>query len=252
MPLAPQTSPELAVRVLSDAALSCRLVLIQPPPSVVVKSMSAESTTFEVTFFTSEVGLAAGAQTDVYEGIFRALRVAGILLGSNTAAATAKVLADAAAAPPLQRLLDAKPLFARTTPDERESMIAILRREDYEAGQILVQQGAPVGSMLIVASGVLSLGRRMGNRADELERFGPGSAFGCEELLKGTPAKGSVTTLNKVTVYRLEKSAFQKYVQRHGWDDESPRAPDVMPAKAEPVAAGENPLEWFSRQISRL
>jgi small-conductance mechanosensitive channel len=251
LPLAPQTPPELAVRVLSDAALACRLVLTQPTPTVVVKSMSAESTAFEVTFFTAEVGLAADAQTNVYDAMFRALRVAGILLGSNTAAATAKLLADAAAAPPLQRLLDAKPLFTRTAPDEREGMIAILRREDYEPGQILVQQGAPMGSLFIVGSGVLSLSRRTGNRVDELERFGPGSAFGCEELLKGTPARGSLTAMNKATVYRLEKAAFEKYVRRHGWDEESPRAPEIS-AKPEPVAAGENPLEWFSRKINGL
>lgn len=252
LPLAPQTSPELAARVLSDAALACHLVLIQPPPAVVVKSMSAEATVFEVTFFTAEVGLAAGAQTDVYEAIFRALKVSGILLGSSTAGGTAKALADAAAMAPLQRLIEAKALFAKATADERESIAAALRREDYEPGQTMIQQGASVTSLWIVQSGVLSLSRRIGDRADELERFGAGSSFGCEELLKGTPAKGSLTAVTKCTVYRLDKPVFQRYVQRNGWDQEPSKEPVAGFAKPEPVAAGQNPLEWFSRQINRL
>jgi small-conductance mechanosensitive channel len=209
LPVAAQASPERAVEVLLDAALGCRQVLIQPPPTVVVKAMSADATIFEITFFTPEVGVAPAAQTAVYENIFRGLRVAGIALGSSVgSAAAAKTAADLASLPELQRLLDSSGLFAQVTADERLNLTRSLERVDYEPGQVVVEQGSAVPALLIAASGVLSLKRRTGERVDEIARISAGGYVGADELRQNIPATASVTALRHSTVYHLDKAVF--------------------------------------------
>jgi small-conductance mechanosensitive channel len=209
LPLAPQTSPELATRVLSDAALGCRLVLTQPPPSIVVKSMSAEATTFEVTFFTADVGLAQNAQTIVYENIFRALKVAGLALGStNASASAAKIASDFVASPELQRLLDSSGLFNHLDHDARVRLADQLERAEFAAGDIVLSQGSVVPALLLVGSGVISVTRRSGERVDEVTRLSAGGCFGAEEIRKAMPSAASLTVVRRSTVYRLDKAAF--------------------------------------------
>jgi hypothetical protein len=209
LPLAPQTSPELAARVLADAALGCRLVLTQPPPSIVVKSMSAEATTFEVTFFTADVGLAQNAQTSVYENIFRALKVAGLALGStNASASAAKIASDFVALPGLQRLLDSTGLFSHLDADERIRLADQLEREEFEPGEIVLSQASAVPALLIAGSGVLSVTRRSGERVDEITRLTAGAHFGADEIRKAVPSAASLTVIRRSTVYRLDKAAF--------------------------------------------
>ena len=85
--LAPGTAPAVARQLLLDATLSGSLVLPMPPPVIVIKSLSVEAITAEITFFTAEVGASVNSQNQVYEKIYRALGVAGIGLGARTAPA---------------------------------------------------------------------------------------------------------------------------------------------------------------------
>jgi hypothetical protein len=252
IPLAPQTSPDLATRVLSDAALACRLVLTQPPPIVLVKSMSAEATTFEITVFASEVGLAASAQTAVYENIFRALRVSGLVLGA--ALSGARALPEPPPLSEARRLVETAALFATALVDERPALAGALQREEYEPGQTIIEQGAAVPAVLMVASGVLSLKRRSGERVDEMDRIGIGGCFGAREVQNGKPAAAAVIAMNRTVIYRLDKTAFLNFVQSH-----EPISDMGEPIVLTPSAAanpspgpGESTRDWITRQISRL
>jgi small-conductance mechanosensitive channel len=236
LPLAPPTSPELAARVLSDSALACRQVLMQPPPCAVIKSMSAEATTFEVTFYTSEVALAAAAQTRVYENIYRALRVAGIALGNTHAA-----FLPASSAPPASaalRLAESAPILADLRAEERAELASSLKPEEYEPGQTLIEHGAQVPALLLVAAGVLSVRRRSGDRVDELDRIGAGGSFGSRELQQGAPAAATLTALTKATVFRLDKPLFANLLETE--------------QNRSNATAAEATRDWFARQVGRV
>ncbi len=235
LPLAPQTSPELAARVLSDSALACRQVLMQPPPCAVIKGMSAEATTFEVTFYTSEVALAAAAQTVVYENIYRALRIAGIALGNANALSLPAVGVPPASA--ALRLAESAPLLADLRNEQRAELASALRLEEYEAGQVLVEQGAQVPALLLVAAGVVSVRRRSGDRTEELDRIGAGGSFGSRELQQGAPAAASLTALTKATIFRLEKAQFANIM--------------ALGSSTENQGA-ESTRDWFARQVGRV
>lgn len=238
LPLAPQTSPEAAARVLSDSALACRHVLMQPPPCAAIKSMSAEATTFDVTFYTSEVALAGAAQTMVYENIYRALRIAGIALGN------ANALSQPASGPPpasaALRLAESAAILADLRVEQRAELASALKPEEYEPGQTLVEQGTHLPALLLVAAGVLSMRRRSGDRVDELDRIGPGGSFGSRELRQDVPAAASLTVLTKATVFRLEKALFANLVETE------------QSSSADNDTAAEVTRDWFTRQVGRV
>jgi len=238
LPLAPHTSPELAARVLSDSALACRQVLMQPPPYTVIKSMSAEATIFEVTFYNSDLAVAAAAQTAVYENIYRALRIAGIALGNAHAAFLPS--GDTPTASAALRLAEIAPILADLRSEQRIELAGALKAEEYEAGQTLVEQGAQIPALLLVAAGVLSVRRRSGDRTDELDRIGAGGCFGRRELQQGAPAAASVTTLTKATVFRLEKPLFANLMQAQ------------QGSEADKETAGGVTRDWFARQVGRV
>lgn len=239
LPLAPQTSPELAVRVLTEAALSCRLVLIQPPPLVLVKSMSAEALTLEVTLYTPEVGLAAEAQTQVYETIFRALRIAGIALGNSNAAPWPAPAPDALS--PERRLIDATPLFAALADERRSGLASALQRQEYEPGQTILEQGMPVQALVIAGAGVLSLKQRSGERVSETGRIGAGSVYGAKEIAANAPSGASLVALTRATIFRLDKAILHNALADPG--------PSREPEPETDATAGTR--EWFTRQVSR-
>ncbi|HEX5279647.1 MAG TPA: mechanosensitive ion channel family protein [Micropepsaceae bacterium] len=240
LPLAPQTSPGSAVRLLADSALACRQVLMQPPPCAVIKSMSAEATTFAVTFYTSEVGSAGAAQTAVYENIYRALRIAGIALGNANAVSPPAVVDPPATA--ALRLAASAPVFANLRPEQRGQLASGLKLEEYEPGQIVVEQGAQLSGLVLVAEGVVSVRQRSGDRVDELDRIGAGGAFGSRELQQAAPAAASVTALTKATIFRLEKAWFAKLLS-------DAAAPGSQADGRDTAAAGVR--EWFARQVER-
>lgn len=242
LPLAPLTSPELAARVLSDSALACRQVLMQPPPCAVIKSMSAEATTFEVTFYTSELALAAAAQTSVYENIYRALRIAGIALGNAQAA-----FLPAGAVPPASaalRLSESAPILAGLRMEQRAELASALKSEEYEPGQTLVEQGVQIPALLLVAAGALSVRRRSGDRTEELDRIGAGGSFGSRELQQSAPAAASLTALTKATVFRLDKPLYLNFIAG------AARIPDGEGAGGDATTAGTR--DWFARQVGRV
>lgn len=241
LPLAPQTSPELAARLLSDSALACRQVLMQPPPFAVIKSMSAEATTFEVTFYTSELAVAAAAQTTVYENIYRALRIAGIALGNAQAAflPAGGALSVSAAL----RLAESAPILADLRAEQRAELASAMKAEEYEPGQTLVEQGAQLPALLLVSAGVLSVRRRSGDRTDELDRIGAGGSFGSRELQQGAPAAALVTALTKATVFRLEKPVFLNFVADAARTSGAEDSGDGAGAEAT--------RDWFARQVGR-
>jgi signal-transduction protein with cAMP-binding, CBS, and nucleotidyltransferase domain len=217
--------------------------------------MSAEATIFEVTFYTAEVGLAAGAQTAIYEQIFRSLRLEGIALGAVNAGAR-PVGVDSPAMSDARRLVETTPVFAPAGADERQALASALQRKEYEPGETVLEQGAPVPALLVVGSGVLSLKRRSDERVDELERIGTGGCFGSRELANGAVAQGALTALTRSRVYRLDKPLFLNFMQAHEPDDEAGDAAKPTAAIAalppQATAAGDGAREWFTRQIGRL
>src|SRR5271166_750987 len=77
-----KTPPAVGAEILGHAIVNCRLIVSTPAPSVIVKSITASYTEFEITFFVEELASSMKAQNQLFDLIFRHLAVAGIDLAA--------------------------------------------------------------------------------------------------------------------------------------------------------------------------
>ena len=82
--VAPKIPPATSAEIFGQAILNCSLILAAPAPLVAVKSISANSTEFEISFFVEELANSSRAQNELFDWIYRHLTAAGIALASNS------------------------------------------------------------------------------------------------------------------------------------------------------------------------
>jgi small-conductance mechanosensitive channel len=74
--------PSMCTVILEHAVLNCRSIMTAPGPTLVVKSINAAYTEFEITFFVSGLALVTQARNELFDWIFRHLAASGIDLAS--------------------------------------------------------------------------------------------------------------------------------------------------------------------------
>ena len=258
-----KTPPAAGSEILEHAILNCRLIVATPAASVTIKSINANFTEFEITFFVEELASSTKAQNQLFDLIFRHLAAAGIELataqGQLDPTVGEQVSAKLNTGP--ERLLELVEIFAGLTAEERIVIAAKLKPKSYDKGETLVEAGTVLHSLFIVGTGVLSFTREESVGEIELLRIGPGDHYGEIGMLTGAPAVAKITALIPAMVYEL------------GHDDLAPilqGQPEVSHllcrALAQRQAAGllvasselaetvpENRLtSWFSERLHRL
>jgi CRP-like cAMP-binding protein len=107
-----------------------------------------------------------------------------------------------------RRLLDAIPLFASLTEDEKEALASTMTRRTFRKGETLAEQEEVLKSLMIVRSGVVVVNRREGSLETELGHLAPGDCFGEGGLLTGAGEFGSIKALTFVVVYEITKEGL--------------------------------------------
>lgn len=203
--IAPTKSPRIIADVMRAALLNSGSVLPRPQPSVHVKSLDAEALELELSFHVRDYATASAVKDEVFDLVARHVRAAGLLLASPTGRAPEFDM-EAAREPhrptPL-RLLDAIPLFASLTEDEKETLAATMLRRTYRAGETVMAQGAIVTALTVLRSGVLVVSRSEGGQDNEVRRLAPGDFFGETGLLTGSGEPGSIRALTFAVVYEI-------------------------------------------------
>jgi CRP-like cAMP-binding protein len=113
---------------------------------------------------------------------------------------------DAAAAAPVRELalLDAVPMFAPLPVAAKEQVAKSLIRISHPAGHEIIREGEAGDRFYLLASGhaeVTSDGRRLRDCV-------PGDYFGEIALLRDVPRTATVTAIDEVELYALERAAF--------------------------------------------
>jgi len=208
----PTTTPALIADVMRSVLLSSNSILVTPPATVQVKSLDAQAVELELAFRVADFSAAGAAKDEIFDLIYRHTRAAALQLAPPPATPgmpDARTPADAASSShritPL-RLLDALPLFAPLTEDEKEALAATMSRRTYRKDEVVVEQGARLSSLMVVRSGVLVVTRREQEQQTELTRLAPGDCFGEGGLLTGASEAGTVRALTFVVVYAIAQA----------------------------------------------
>ncbi len=213
--LLPTVRPSVIVDVMHSVLLSSTSILLTPAPTVQVMSLDANAVGLALSFRVVDISAAAKAQNEIFDLIYRHAKAAGLTLSPSLEGGGATALApsktdDASVAQrttPL-RLLDTVLLFASLTEDEKEALAATMTRRTYRRDEILVEQGAVLGSLMIMRSGVAAVTRRDQGVDTELRRLAPGDFFGEGGLLAGAGEPGTIRALTFVVVYEITKEGL--------------------------------------------
>jgi small-conductance mechanosensitive channel len=205
------TSPSLATEILERAILNCRMIIAEPAPIILIKSINGASFEFEITFFVETLSALRNAQNELLDLAYRHLTAAGVGLAVVDQAAmgqnSAKERTQA------ETVLDWVEIFSTLTTTERTLIAASLKPRSFDRHERLLEPGALPQSLFIVGSGVLSLTRHDLGDGREVLRLGPGDHYGEIGLVTGTPSAATITALTPVTLYELAKDGLARVLE---------------------------------------
>jgi small-conductance mechanosensitive channel len=205
--LAARTPPTTGAEILQHAILNTQLILATPAPLVTVKSLTADTIEFDISFFVEELAHSTRAQNELFDHISRHLAAEGIGLTSVRSQPywmpPAAIPENAKTA--AERAVGLVAIFTGLTERERKTLAAKSKHKHYEAGENLVEPGNVLHSLFVIGAGVVSITRLLSEGEIELMRIGPGDHFGEIGLLTGAAAEVTLRALVPVTTYELAK-----------------------------------------------
>jgi CRP-like cAMP-binding protein len=118
------------------------------------------------------------------------------------------------------KLFRAIPLFSRLSDDELSAIAGHAKVVAYNAGDVLVEEGAQGKTFFSVLHGVVEVTRGDPNvRAKVVARLGPGDCFGETAMLQDGVRTASVRATSPVEVIELPSAAFEQVVATVGGVD---------------------------------
>ena len=255
--------PLIGKNILELALLNSQLIMAFPRPSVLILSIDAMQTEFEITLFVDRLDSDTDAQNELFDLISRHAIAAGARLAppKNTSYQARDDAALSIKELNPDTVLDLAGIFVYLTSDERAAIVAKLKKASYEKGDVLVTPDAVLQSLFIVGSGVLSVTRPDDVGEKEWLRFGPGDYFGEMGLLAGKRATANITALAPSTLYELTKADLRPILEaRPEIAQELSRAMaqrlemgrGLMAAGLDTTVPTRGSSAWFSQHIRRL
>jgi small-conductance mechanosensitive channel/CRP-like cAMP-binding protein len=214
----PTMAPSAIAAVMRNVLLSSNSILSTPEPTVEITSLDAQAIEFELAFRVRDFASASAARNEVYDLIYRHARAAGLALAQPKEAAVAFVNPPQVAAPVATRatalrLVDTLPLLASLTEAEKQALAETMTRKTYRKGEVLVEQGANLTSLVMIRTGVVVVSCHSEEGELELRRLAPGDYFGESGLFPGAGEMGTVRALTFTVVYEVGQVALAKLMQ---------------------------------------
>jgi CRP-like cAMP-binding protein len=105
-------------------------------------------------------------------------------------------------------MLDAVPLFASLTEEEKEALASTMTRRTYRRNDIVAEQGAKLSALMVIRSGVVVVSRTDHDHDVELSRLAPGDYFGEGGVFTGAAEKGKVRALTAIVIYEVSQAGL--------------------------------------------
>jgi len=211
----PTLAPSAVVEIMRVVLLSSTSIMSTPVPTIEIKSLDAQAIEFELSFRVRDFSAAATAKHEIYDLIFRHARAAGLKMAQPKEALAVTVTAPAPDAAPAGRstelrLLDAVPLFLSLSEEEKQALAQTMVRRIYRKGDVLVEQGAKLTSLMVVRNGVVTVSRLDETGETEVARLSPGDYFGESGLFTGNGELGTVRAVTAATIYEVGQAGLAK------------------------------------------
>ena len=207
--LRPTTSPSAMANVMRLVLTSSNTILPEPAPSVHVTSLDANATRLDLTFAVTDNNAVAATKSEIFDLVYRHAKAAGLALAAPPESPVLPI--DQSAGQLVfghhitpRRLLDAITLFASLTDGEKDALAVTMVRRTFRKGDVLVERGAVLTSLMIIRSGVVI----MTGETSRGVRLAPGDFFGEGGLLTGAAESGAIEALTPVVVYEVTQEGL--------------------------------------------
>jgi small-conductance mechanosensitive channel/CRP-like cAMP-binding protein len=201
--------PNTVKPVLRDAAASCRRVLRNPEPYVLLVDFAASSITYRLWFWISDFERDEEAQEEVRTAVYYALGRHGIEIPYPIQVEFSRDLPPADHAERLlerSRILKGVDVFAPLSDQERERLAAVSRERLYGDGERIVRQAEEGASLYVVCAGRAVVSVEPGGEVATIE---PGGYFGEMSMLTGEPRSATVTARGDCRVFEISADMFR-------------------------------------------
>ena len=257
--LAPTMAPSTISEIMRTVLLSSTSIMAVPAPTVEIKSLDAQAIEFELSFRVRDFATASTAKHEIYDLIYRHTKATGLALAPPKGSSDLPPsLAAATTRTTSLRMLDSVPLFGSLTEEEKALLAPTMVRKIYRKGDVLVEQGATLDTLMVIRSGVVAVSRR--DRATEIElgRLSPGDYFGEGGLFTATGEMGTVRALTATVVYEVGQAAMSTLMKdRPSIADEisvtlSRRANKATAGNIVPSEVTEGSVSWLVGRIRKV
>lgn len=199
----PSAAPGDIVEIALESLASCNLIVHDPPPTVVIKKLSATAIELELKGRAPDRSRVDDARNEMFDHVFRHVAAAGLRFAPEETDAAPPAETDGAAFDAAQRLSESLPLFASLAVEHRTALAARMKRRDYEPGAIVIARGVVAHALGVVQAGALALSQAHEGREHDIVRLGPGDYFGEGGVLLGEPQQGVMRAVTRAVVYEI-------------------------------------------------
>lgn len=172
-------------------------LLPTPAPKVLLKEAGESLSEYVISGFISELGDKGSVRNQLFDLAHRHLEAAGISRQLDA------VIEPAGRA---RALLDEVKVFRSLSEEERDRIAQSMVAQPYAAGQVVLALNDVPDSLMVIATGVISVSVTGATGPVEAGRMGPGEIMGEESVLADSPSQATFTTLTSSIIYRIDKS----------------------------------------------
>jgi small-conductance mechanosensitive channel/CRP-like cAMP-binding protein len=207
--IAPTRMPSVVVEAMQSVLLSCTSILAEPPPTVALKGLDALALEVDLQFAVASLSKRTRARNEVLDLVYRHCKSAGLLLAMPPESGVVMTNLPTDETARSQRgepidLIDAIPIFATLTRDEKLSLAEATSTREFRQGDVIVRQGDILSTLMMIRAGVIV----MRSDGEEIGRLAPGDFFGETGLLAGMGEACTLEALTRVTTYEIDQNAF--------------------------------------------
>ena len=204
------TPPNEVKAVIARALRDEPLIVASREPEILIADFAASAITYRVRVWTTDFAADMRVRDRVRSHVYYAFRRHGITIPYPIQVQIDRPPAAAIEAGGLTVLIDGVEVLAALSEEQRAQLVDASRALLFEAGQVIVREGEPGGSMFVVRSGEAAV--TLAGADGELARHGAGGFFGEMSLLTGDTRSATVTAVTDCQLIEIGADAFRRVV----------------------------------------
>ncbi|MGF6594789.1 mechanosensitive ion channel domain-containing protein [Pseudomonas sp. 2835] len=198
--------PRRVLDALEKTLQGTRSLLTSPAPKATIKSSSLESVEYEASGFVSSMSQKTEVRNHMFDLAHRHLEAAGVVWNSDSQPGQMWNRQRA--------LLEDVRIFRSLSNEEKDNLSQRMTAVEYLADQVILGVGDSSDFLLVIGTGVVSVGIRDGDKQLEAGRMGPGEVLGVEGLLEADDSTAEFRTLTSCILYRIDKDEVRSCLEQ--------------------------------------